>query len=185
MSTEDTARAIAQSVDTSLISGDLHTGHASMEQKLIAASSYLLEGGNAKKAAEIAGVHHNSVLDWKKQNWWQDLLVYLKKEHAEDFKARLGTLVNKTLDAVEDRIQNGDMIMNYKTGEIEHKPIGGKDAATIFGILWDKQRVMENQPTNITESTSETERLEKLKGWFEELAEKRATALEGEYTRHD
>jgi hypothetical protein len=53
--------------------------------------------------------------------------------------------------------------------------------ATVFGILWDKKRVMDNQPTSITQSASMDERLKKLADNFEQLAEKKANALEGQY----
>lgn len=167
--TRKTAKEIAKSVDPSTLP-DLHTGRASVEQKVTAAAAYIMEGGNARKAAKIANVHHNSVLTWKREDWWNHLVQWLRKDFAEDFKARLWQTAGKAVDVIDDRLENGDKILNYKTGEFEYKPIQGKDAATIFGILNDKLRVMEGQPTSIFENKSEDERLKQLKEKFEEFA---------------
>lgn len=167
---KDLSTEIAKSVDKSRLAPDLHTGKASIESKIKACSAYILEGGNAKKAAEIAGVHHNSVLAWKREQWWGDLIEYLRDEFQEDFKHRLNHVAGKALDVVEDRLEKGDQVMNYKTGEMVYKPVQAKDASIIFGVLHDKGRVMDNLPTSIGSNSSESERLNKLLGYFEQFA---------------
>lgn len=178
--TRKAAKDIAKAVDTTSLP-DLHTGHTPVEKKVQAAAAYLMEGGNTTRAAKIAGVHPNSVFNWKRESWWHSLQARLKSEFAEDLRARLGQMAGKALDVVEDRLENGDRIMNYKTGEMETKPLPGKEAAWIFGVIHDKQRVMENLPISISENKSEDERLTYLMERFEEMSrERNAKIIEGE-----
>ena len=58
-----------------------------------------------------------------------------------------------------DRIRNGDVIRDPKTGELVRVPIKGRDLAIIGGVSFDKLRLAENQPTNIVQHESEEERL--------------------------
>lgn len=174
------SKEIAKSVDTTNLAPDLHTGKASIESKIKAATAYILEGGNAKKAAKIANVHPNSLYAWKKEQWWGELVQYLKEDFQEDFKHRLTHVAGKALDVVEDRLENGDRVMNYKTGEMVEKPVQAKDASIILGVLSDKARVMEGLPTSISGSSSESERLNKLLGYFEQFARKQEEKIVGE-----
>lgn len=176
------AESIAQAVDREHLAPDLHTGHSTIQQKITAAVAYKMEGGNAKEAARIAGVHHNSLYNWKKEDWWQDLQDYISREFDEDFKHRLGQIAITTMDQLEDRVVNGDTIMNYKTGELVHKPMDGKALATTLGIIFDKKQIASNKPNSISSSSSESERLKKLEQYFEELAEKKINnSIEGQY----
>lgn len=175
------AESIAQAVDKENFAPELHTGHTSIHQKISAAVAYKMEGGNAKKASEIAGVHQNSLYNWKKEKWWGELQDYISREFDEVFRDRLGYIANQALDQLEDRIVNGDTIMNYKTGKMENKPMDGKALATTVGIIFDKKQIASNKPTSISSTSSESERLQKLEKYFEELAEKKVNAIEGEY----
>lgn len=178
-SVEELSQKISESIETSTLPA-LHTGHVPIADKIRAAAAYLLEGGNAKKAAEVAGVHHNSVLTWKQQQWWVDLCERLERDFEHDFKAHMGKIARRGLEEIEDRINNGDKILNYKTGEMETRPMSGKELATTVGIIWDKKRVMDNKPTSISDNKSTDERLHDLMDRFENMVRKDEAKVVGE-----
>lgn len=161
---------------------DLHTGKTTREQKVTAAVAYLL-GNSTNRSGKIAGVSKATIFDWKlRSRWWPELLAYLKRHHDEDLEARTSGILNRALDNVEDRLLNGDEVVDSKNDKVVRKKVGARDAAIVFGTLYDKRQLMRSQPTSISESISERERLEKLQRQFEELAETKVNALEGEYT---
>lgn len=165
---------------------EMHTGHASKEQKVTAAVAYLM-GHSFPTAARIAGVSKPTIYDWKyRSSWWNELLNHLKMHHDADMEARTSGIISKALEAVEDRIDNGDEVLT-KDGEVKRKAVGGRDMAIIVGTLYDKRQLMRNQPTNISASSTDQDRLERLKEQYEQLAEKKVNSLEGEYTEvtHD
>lgn len=156
----------------------LYTGHTSKQKKLIAATAYILHG-SATKAAKIAGVSKPTVLDWKNNSeWWPYLIAHLKEKHDEELEAKTGKVIDQALEAVQDRVVNGDVVMNYKTGEMEHKPISGKDMTIIFGTLYDKRQLMRNNPTSISDNKSEDQRLRELMQEFIKFSQ--ARQIDGE-----
>lgn len=185
MSVQETRQAskqVAQSIKTGDFP-DLHTGKVKVEKKIQAATAYILEGGNVQKAAKAAGVHPNSIFNWKKEDWWYSLIEYIKKDFNEDLKVHFGSILRKASNVVEDRLENGDQVLNYKTGAMEYRPISGKDAATILGIISDKSRVMDGLPNSITENKTTDQRMEYLAEQFEKIAkEKEARTIEGDYS---
>lgn len=160
---------------------ELYTGKVSKQRKISAAVAYVLSG-TAAKAAEVANVSKPTILDWKNNSdWWPHLIAHIKEKHDEDIEARTTNILTKALDEVEDRIEHGDQIMNYKTGEMEYKPISGKDLTIIFGTLYDKRQLMRREPTAISDNTSEDQRLQHLMQEFIKFSE--AKQIDGEYER--
>lgn len=175
--TRKDARDISRSV--SFDHEGLYTGHTSKQTKIKAAVSYLL-CGSATKAAKAAGISKPTILDWKNNSeWWPYLLAHLKEKHDEDLEARTTQILTQALDQVEDRIVNGDTIMNYKTGEMEYKPISGKEMTIIFGTLYDKRQLMRREPTAISDNKSEDERLKHLMQEFIRFS--KAKTIDGNY----
>lgn len=162
---------------------ELYTGKVSKKRKIEAAVAYVLHG-TATKAAQVANVSKPTILDWKNNSdWWPYLIAHIKEKHDEDIEARTTNILTKALDEVEDRIAHGDQIMNYKTGEMEYKPISGKDLTIIFGTLYDKRQLMRKEPTAISDNTSEDQRLRHLAEEFVKFT--RAETIDGSYRRVD
>lgn len=159
---------------------EMKTGQCSREKKIKAAVAYL-QVGTFRKAAQIAGIRRQTLMQWvHNTNWWPALIDHLKRHHDDQLESRTTAVINQALDQVEDRVLNGDAVVDSKTGQIHRKPVGGRDMAVIFGTLYDKRQLMRSQPTSISQS-SEGDRLQKLQEQFEQLAEKKANSLEGEY----
>lgn len=173
------SREIADSV--SFDHPELHTGHTSRQQKVTAAVAYLL-GNSYTKSAKIAGISKPTIFAWKHQTeWWPELISHLKRHHDEDLEARTSGILNRALSEIEDRLLNGEEVVDTKNDKIVRKKVGARDAAITFGTLYDKRQLMRSQPTSISENTSEAARIERLKQQFEELAEKKVNAIEGEF----
>lgn len=163
---------------------EMHTGQTTREQKVSAAVAYLM-GNSLTRSAKIAGVTKPTIFDWKyRSSWWGDLLTHLKTYHDADLEARTTGVINKTLGEIEDRIEKGDEVVT-KDGDTVRKRVGARDMAIIFGTLYDKRQLMRSQPTSISESSTESDRLKRLREQFEDLAEKKVNAFEGQYTRVD
>jgi hypothetical protein len=88
----------------------------------------LLATGNHRIASEMHGVALSTLRQWKKTQWWPELLDEVKREQREELQSRLGKIAAVTLDIMEDRLENGEFILNNKTGELIRKPVGLRDA---------------------------------------------------------
>jgi hypothetical protein len=68
---------------------------------------------------------------------------------------KLSKIVDKSLSVIEDRLENGDIILNNKTGDLIRKPVSLKDANSVTKDLLAHQIRVE-ELTNKMEVQKET-----------------------------
>lgn len=121
--------------------------------------------GTLKAAAEAVGVNYQTVKAWVKHDWWQDKLNKVKTEADKQFDRKLSKIIDLASDAIEDRIQNGDVRV-LKDGTEVRVPANLIQLGTILGISFDKRAairktpVTDQSPTDILAQLAQ--RLEKL-----------------------
>jgi len=117
-----------------------------------AAMEYAIHGTMAR-TAEHTGIPERTLYDWKLSDWWQDTVAEVREQNKDLIDSQLEQLAIKGFQAMQDRIENGDTVID-KNGEQVRKPCNLRDLATASGIAYDKMRLHRNQPTSIkTEST--------------------------------
>lgn len=113
--------------------------------------------GNMRLVSEKTGVFLDTLYDWKKTDWWAELI---EEARASEKKKRLSTVdevVKMSLEVTKDRLENGDFVLNQKTGEIVRKPVGLRDAATITNNLLARQIQMEEMAEKMQHHKSSTQ----------------------------
>ena len=70
-------------------------------------------------------------------------------EYGDEIKAGLAQIVRESGEQLLDRVRNGDVIRDPRTGEQFRIPMKGKDLAIVGGVAFDKLRIAENQATQI------------------------------------
>lgn len=140
----------------------------SESQKIEAVQSYIILGSVAKVAA-VTNIPSKTIANWKLQDWWKDMESEFRLSDDMELSARLKKTLDKSLEVVQDRLEQGDFVYNQKTGEINRKPVSMRDAHTVTKDLIDKRRLLENKPTHITETRVE-DRLAQLAQQFQNFA---------------
>ena len=97
-----------------------------MAKKIEAVSHYLVLGNMAQVAA-IVGVNYDLLREWKTQAWWTEIEKELRATQNIELDTKLTKIVDKSLDAVLDRVENGDFIYDQKSGEVRRKPAALRD----------------------------------------------------------
>ena len=100
------------------------------KKKLDVVLSYL-ETGNLSMASKEAGVPYNTASKWKMTSWWKDIVKSVEEGNAQSTSTKYQKLVKKALTLVEDRMDNGDFILDSKSGEVIRVPIKARDASKI------------------------------------------------------
>jgi len=110
---------------------------------------------------------------WREMDWWKPALEKVREMMDEEFDGRVTKVLNLSLDAMEERLANGEEVV-LKDGSIVRKKIGFKDLS-IGGVAvpYDKRALNRGEPTQRIEQTSDASRLEKLKQQFKEIAQTR------------
>jgi predicted ATP-grasp superfamily ATP-dependent carboligase len=125
--------------ELSLVSTRLDkAGEYTWEHKIKVVST-LLATGNMAHAAREHKVDYSTLQDWKKKPWWPKLLAEVKQAARGELQTKMSKIVGKALDAVEDRIENGEVILNNKTGELLRKPASLRDVSTVANNMLHQQ----------------------------------------------
>lgn len=143
------------------------------EQKRIEAATLYAATGNMARVSELSGVPLHLVRTWRRTDWFQDLLREIWEENNEKIDAKFTQIIEKSLEQIQDRLENGDVHV-LKTGEIIRKPISAKDLSLVSAINVDKRQLLRGLPTARTEAAGATDkninRLERIAETFENLA---------------
>lgn len=142
--------------------------HFSEKEKMNAVCVFAVSG-NSRRVAEITGIPEGTIRSWKATEWWNEILGRIHTEQDEELNTKLTSLVNKAVDAVNDRIDNGDYIYDVKRGELVRKPVNAKDLTVVTAISIDKRELLRGNPTSRIEKISQDERLLALAKQFKQF----------------
>jgi hypothetical protein len=117
-------------------------------------SSFLVEG--------LTGVPSGTVRQWRTQDWWKELEGQLRTEGNLVLDAKLKKLVDRSLDAVLDRIEHGEFIFNVKTGQIDRMPAKLRDIAKVASDSIDKSVLLQKFTKGIDDVPKLDDHLKKL-----------------------
>lgn len=145
-------------------------------EKKVEVATKILSLGNTRLAAELSEVSLNTVRSWKKSEWWPTLIEELKQEQRAEATTRLGKIAATALDVMEDRLLNGEHVLNNKTGEMVRKPVGLRDASTAANNLMTQQARLEqlnNRTTEVNDTVQDV--LKQLAGEFAKFTRQQKT----------
>ena len=129
------------------------TKHA-LEDRYKAAAA-LVATSNSKAASRESGIPASTIRHWtQNDDDFQMMCQEIRTVFGEKIKIKLAEIIDASADQTLDRIRNGDVIRDPKTGELVRVPIKGRDLAIIGAVAFDKHRLILNQPTSITQSSS-------------------------------
>ena len=121
---------------------ELAPSGASWNKRMDAVARYMLLG-NMRVVSEQVGVTYNQLVEWKRSPWWPEMVETIRRQKKGKTNQSITKIIEQSLDVIEDRLENGDFIMNNKTGEIVRKPVGVKEATTIAHQLLQRQQAIE------------------------------------------
>jgi len=146
-------------------------------QKLEAVTTFLMLG-NVRLVSATLKIPEFTIRHWMKQQWWQDAVNELKVQNDLQLSNRLKKLVDRSLDALEDRLENGDWIYDQKTGELRRKPVNMRDAHKVAVDMIDKQELIRERQNSRPTGVEVGDRLEQLAKMFAEIATKKIDEIQ-------
>lgn len=123
------------------------------EKKLQVVAQYLALG-NLRLVSATTGVDYGLIRQWKLQPWWKEFEIEIRNTENLTVDNKLTRIVEKSLEAVADRLEHGEAFFNQKTGVIERKPVVMRDAARVATDLLTKRELLRGNATNRTEAVA-------------------------------
>lgn len=146
-------------------------------KKVEVVTTYLALGKIVLVAA-ICKVPENTLRQWKMQPWWPELIHQIQTESDQELDTKLQKRIDKALDVVMDRLENGDFQFNQRTGEISRMPVKMRDASKVATELFDKRTLIRrnmNKPQINQEAVADV--LSKLAKEFADFANYKKTKV--------
>ena len=144
------------------------------KKKIEVVTSWLILG-NIVLVAGVTGVPEGTLRRWKAQPWWKDLELQIQTETDQELDAKLGKRIEKALELVNDRLENGDFLYDPKTGQFVRKPVSLKDGWKVASEMVDKRFILRKQPKEATSQEAIGDILKNLAKEFAEMAKKKVT----------
>jgi hypothetical protein len=110
----------------------------SERQKIEAVTTYLLVG-KWPLVAEATGIPIDTLKKWKAANWWADVEQEVRRSSNIELGGKLQRIRDKALAQVEDRLTEGDIVMDPKTGKIGRRPVNLKTSGELLVKIIDRE----------------------------------------------
>jgi len=140
----------------------------SPEQKVHAAQAYLITGTSIQ-AQKYCGVKADVIRAWKSRaDWWPELFTTIKKNKNDELEASFTRIMDKTIEEIGDRLDNGDTKV-MRDGTLQRVPMGGKEISIILSIMYDKRALLRGDVTSRVER-KDGNAMTLLQSKFEDIA---------------
>lgn len=117
-----------------------NNGVWSDEKKIEVVTAYLALG-KAPMVEAVTGVPAGTIRKWRMEDWWKEIEGLLRDENGLELNSKLAKIVNKSLDLVLDRIENGELRLT-EDGKAKRVPVALRDAARVANDTIDRQALI-------------------------------------------
>lgn len=115
------------------------------------------------------GVDYGVLKQWRIAPWWKELEAEVKATRNIALDNKLSKIIERSMEATMDRLENGEVVLNNKTGELIRKPVAMKDAARVANDFLTRQQVLRKEET-LTEQVTQQSVNDQLKSLAMEFA---------------
>lgn len=140
-------------------------------QKIEAVKLWLVTGNLVVTAATL-NIPLPTLKEWRYTKWWDEIVSEIRVEGTLQLSNKLKAVAEKAIGVTLDRLDNGDWIMNQKTGVLERKPVAMRDAYQVAAGLLDRHMELDRKPQEEAQNQKTQDRLEALAKAFEKFAGK-------------
>lgn len=137
--------------------------------------------GSLDEASRLTDIPKNQLKVLMTEQWWTDTIKQIRQEENDLISAKMTHIIDNTLDAMQDRLENGDSYIVFDTVKDEEGhyrkverifklPVKMKDLTMPAGILTDKRQLLRGEATSITGKIAQEDILKELGQKFESFA---------------
>lgn len=112
------------------------------EKKKLEALTTYLSTGSISLTMSMTGVPETTLKRWRTEDWWNEHTLLIKQEETTQLDNKLSKILDKSLEAVMDRIQNGEFMYDPRSGEIRRVPAKLRDVQKVTSDLIDKKQLL-------------------------------------------
>ena len=115
------------------------------EKKKIEVATTFKTCGNVPMTSAMTGVPTHTIVYWKKQAWWKEMLDDLAYEDNTKLDTKLEKVMDRALDQVMDRLENGEFMYDPRTGKVVRIPAKLRDVQKVVTDNIDKRALLKRK----------------------------------------
>lgn len=142
------------------------------EAKIETVKTYLALGGNLQLTSGATGITYTTLCSWKHSEWWKSLVSDIKKQEKLELSARTKRIVEKSMELLQDRLEQGDFYYDQKKGVLVRRPVTAQVIHRIAADMIDRKEMLDKSTEERVELKNNDEKLADLAKRFADLAEK-------------
>jgi hypothetical protein len=116
------------------------------EKKLQAVAQWL-QVGSLKVVAEMNGIPYDTIKDWRGMPWWEEFVREIRNQEEVKTDHKISRIIDLAMDATEDRLVNGELVLNNKTGEVIRKQVALRDVHKVATEFITKRELLRGNAT--------------------------------------
>lgn len=116
-------------------------GWWSDKKRLEVVTTYLTTGKKPITSA-ITGVPVETIKTWMRQDWWKKMVEEVQYEDNIELDDKLKKVMDKALDQVMDRLENGEFYYDPRTGKVKRVPAKLRDVNKVMTDMVDKRQLI-------------------------------------------
>jgi len=114
-------------------------GQWSEKKQLEVVTTYLALG-NYNETSRVCNVPLNTIKKWKQSPWWEELVKDIQSGEGQRADNKMSKTIDKALDLIMDRMEQGDYQYDQKTGRLVKVPLKARDLERVASGLFDKRQ---------------------------------------------
>lgn len=140
-----------------------------LDQKTDACALYCVYG-DVDQVSEMTGIDPKFIRQWKDEPWWTEIQKKVFVEQNEKLASRISGVLDKSLEHLVDRLDNGDYLWDVRKSKLVRKPVDTKVLSNLFNNLVTRRQLIRGEPTSISTQVAVDDRLKLLATQFEKFA---------------
>lgn len=149
-------------------------------EKRVEAATVFAVTRNLDIVSQVTGVPLNVLKRASVEPWWHNIVAEAVKQKNDELDGKITDALDKGMDVLLDRIQNGEIYVDRKTGVARRVPISAKTVVLAADVLFDKRQLLRGEATSRSDSITPEQKLMQLKEQFEKLAKSKGINPHGE-----
>lgn len=162
-----------------------HNTHWWPEDKKIEAATMWAVTRNVEQVHKITTIPRYAIKKWMQEPWWDNVVSQVRKEQNELLDIKLTEVIGTAVEVISDRLKNGEVYVDRKSKEEYRVPVNVKNASLALETTFKERQLIRGEATTRTESTTQDEKLKKLKDQFEKLAQSKLINPNVEVIEHE
>lgn len=94
--------------------------------------------GNLKQVSASMNIPYDTLRTWRASKWWNEMAMEVRTEGHLALSHKMQKLADKAMEVTLDRLENGDSVIDNRTGELRLKPVSMRDAHQVAVSFQDR-----------------------------------------------